>query len=73
METPATSNEAGPSGSTVAATASSSATAHPSGIVPVLQNIVATVNLECRLMRLVVVVVVVEYLSFFFFLKAVWT
>lgn len=44
---------AGPSVQEVAATQSSEPsvdlTIHPSGIVPVLQNIVATVNLTCKL------------------------
>lgn len=45
--------QAGPSVQEVAATQSSEASVdrqqHPSGIVPVLQNIVATVNLNCKL------------------------
>ena len=44
---------AGPSVQEVAATQSSEPSVdlsqHPSGIVPVLQNIVATVNLTCKL------------------------
>mmetsp|Transcript_3722 Transcript_3722/g.13776 ORF Transcript_3722/g.13776 Transcript_3722/m.13776 type:complete len:82 (+) Transcript_3722:281-526(+) len=43
---------AGPSSAVVAAPATDGAvdlTVHPSGIVPQLQNIVATVNLDCKL------------------------
>ena len=49
----AAAQQGGPSVQAVAATQSSEASVdlskHPSGIVPVLQNIVATVNLSCKL------------------------
>ena len=53
MNTVVAAEQAGPSVQAVAATQSSEAPVdreqHPSGIVPVLQNIVATVNLSCKL------------------------
>lgn len=39
----------GPSGSQAQGPAAPDATRHPSGIVPTLQNVVATVNLGCKL------------------------
>lgn len=47
METDAA--QAGPSGSQAQGPAAPDGTRHPSGIVPTLQNVVATVNLGCKL------------------------
>jgi hypothetical protein len=41
--------EAGPSNGQAAAPAADAGNKHPSGIVPTLQNVVATVNLGCQL------------------------
>lgn len=53
MNTTLAAAQAGPSVQEVAVTQSPEAAidlaVHPSGIVPVLQNIVATVNLNCKL------------------------
>ena len=53
MDTALAAAQAGPSVQEVAATQSSDTSVdlakHPSGIIPTLQNIVATVNLDCKL------------------------